>query len=724
MRRSFLIFISFLPLLLWANNTHSEKIILHNEKLIYNLKYRLITVDSLVFSSPKDSIAWVIDAARGRIILREKPIDTLKIFLYYHYQDQKIPERVHLGISDKALNNNVPNKNNYGFLDDPSNKESESKLRAKGSIARSIQMGRNTGNDIQSDMHLDISGTLAEGYEIRGTISDNNAASYDNVSSSNLKEIDNIHIEVNSQHSHLYFGDINVSSRYTSLNRYRKKLMGFSTIYESDDIKASAFAGAARGKFRRQTIQCNDGNQGPYSLTGEAVNSTVFIVPGSELVYLNGQLLEHNNYTIYYRDAEILISPSKMLSAESRLVVEFSYQDQLYPRGSIGGETELQRGKFTIRSGFFREKDDKENPADPIISRIDPEALFFPGDDQQKILALSTANEDSLGNYDYINKIWKYAGTGQGTHLVYFYREEQNGGYIRRYDEEGLSYFDYAPEDPGSTYYPRRWVEAANQLSTAHAAIRFSASETQFIEIEEIFSRADENLYTASGNKDGIYSSVNFQYSPLKMEKKFFIEGKYHYKGQNFSSFEPLYLPDFERKSGILDSRNLYSLGQYRLSSEGNKIRFKGEFSSYKSRTEQNRQRIFTHIGLQTFIPIQIEYAQLYNKEFLDYYDLKMNAILFDRPQFKLQSIYEEEYHTAVFANINPEWRRQLSQSLKIGKNTEIIYVYNENYDDNSGNFELFSKKNEFKINTQKQKGQYFKYLSLINFRHDERQEG
>ncbi len=568
-------------------------------------------------------------------------------------------------------------------------------------------------------MNLSITGKLSEKTRIEGHLSDNNAAVSESGSSATLKEIDNIYIRVDGPEAQLEFGDVLAGSDVSPLLAYRKKILGVTASYSGTGMAASGFAGTARGKYYRQILACTEGNQGPYSLSGASVGGQIFIVPGSEKVWLDGKLLPTEAYTLYYRDAEILFAPEHLISEQSRIVVEYSYQDQVFPRTSAGAEIRRNWEWIQLRSAFVMEKDDWNNPADPLLSRLSPDSLARITDSDSLRIALSTAIADSSGDYVDENGVWVYAGHGKGSHMVYFYRETRVGGYVRRLDSDGLAYFSYAPDEAGSCYFPRRWIETPGQLSSGVVALTAGKSEQRRLQIEQSYSASKPNLYRERSASTGGITDITLNYSPRSWEKHFSLSGKYWARQENTVSFEALFQPDFARQSGLQSSRDLRSILKSEAELSLNGMSLTAAWNNFQSYSEAARSRADLRLRSQRSIPFEFSLTRLYSGAFLPWYDLTATV---DYPlpgKIQLKSEYLEEYHDSVFANLLPAFRRRFTQTLNLSESVRLQGVYHEDRERIDGKFQNPDIRQDLLIQLSRSRHSQLQFLSTLNIRQD-----
>ena len=132
--------------------------------------------------------------------------------------------------------------------------------------------------------------------------------------------------------------------------------------------------GVAKGKFASIDLLPLDNVQGPYRLTGPNGEQFIIVLAGSERVYLDGRLQTRGfdfDYVVDYNLAEITFSPRHLITANSRLKVDFEYSDLNYSRSLYTVSHYQQVGKLNVRANYYQESDDPDNAANLTLSAQD-----------------------------------------------------------------------------------------------------------------------------------------------------------------------------------------------------------------------------------------------------------------------------------------------------------------------------------------------------------------
>jgi hypothetical protein len=693
---------------------YREQIMIKPGQTLYPLSHALIVVDSLAGA---ERYNYLIDALYGRLILLQAPQtnDTLEIF--YQYSNINAPKKVDLGIA--KITSWFPEERPRGgtALDDPS------RVRTTGSISRQIEVGSTGQSMLSGGLDLRISGELAPGIYIKGVISDNDAPFQDYASTQSVRDVDNVLIQVYSERLHAEIGDIYVDHARDYWSRFNRKLIGAQARFRNETFSGSAFVGSARGRFRRQEVTARDGDQGPYRLVSESGDNAIMIVPQSEHVYLDGVLLEKSLYTMYYTDAELFFSSEIMISEASRIVVEYNFVNEFYSRSSLGASTSWRFGKhIRLQAGLVREKDDENNPTDIHLMKM-------PSDSLTQIVSsdgyftITTAVPDTAGDYSMEGAIWVYRGEGQGSHFVYFYRENTNGGYIRTYTSEGRMVYEYAPLDPLSQYFPRR---------------RVTLPTTQWMGTMQLELGQKGKAHALI---DGAYASFDANnYSPLRPTRKpalkwdaqiplsaWFVLGTQGWlKDPAFMSFSNLNEPEFERTLGFTSHDTVTRSASVSAQVSRPALRANTSLEYAYDTKENTRLRLLSNGNVNLGgIDLQYRWSHLLDDGFLPYYSLNASVRIPLKNDLSLTSSWMQDHFEPVFASSHA-YRSETLRTGFIWQQWSMDYIYrcDYNWDAADTSFSAYSRKQDLALKFNR--AFWDKRISLnttATYRYDRREE-
>ena len=252
------------------------------------------------------------------------------------------------------------------------------RLQRSGSITRGILAGNNRDVTVESGLRLQLAGEVVEGVEVQAVLTDENTPILPEGTTQRLDEFDKVFIQIKSRQGTAQLGDFDLSLDQTEFARFSRKLQGISVAGELPALSSTYFAGGkvtvagatARGIFRSQDLQPLDGVQGPYRLEGQNGERFIIIIPGSEVVYLDGLRLTRgatNDYVIDYATGEITFTAERLITTDRRLTVEFQYTTNQFSRTIIG--TSVETGFLATKSGrprlalgatFLREADSRQ----------------------------------------------------------------------------------------------------------------------------------------------------------------------------------------------------------------------------------------------------------------------------------------------------------------------------------------------------------------------------
>ena len=337
---------------------------------------------SFFISGISDSL-YKVDYVHSTLIWTHKPnLDSVFVqYRLFPYQLNGVVQRLDF---NKVMNKFIIQPNVYKdskYSND--NFFNFGNITYNGSFGRAISFGNAQDAVVTSNLNLQISGFLADSIELAAAITDNNIPIQPDGTTAELSDFDQIYIQFKKKNWSLRMGDIDLRQTDNYFLSFYKRLRGgsFATVSKISDKSTNSFlfSGAvAKGKFNRNIFQGEEGNQGPYRLTG-ANNELYFIVlAGTEKVYLDGALLqrgEDQDYVINYNTAEVTFTPRRMITKDSRIQVEFEYSNQSYLNVNLYLGDELQvNKKLHLRFGVFSNSDARNSP---ISQTLDSGRLKF-----------------------------------------------------------------------------------------------------------------------------------------------------------------------------------------------------------------------------------------------------------------------------------------------------------------------------------------------------------
>ncbi len=693
-----------------------DRIILQPGQTVYPLSHKLVVVDSV---SGTENMNYLIDDLYGRLIVLQPPRTSDTLDIYYHFSNISAPKKMGLGIG--SISTWFPKENTRVI---PATRKDLSKIRTTGSISRQIEVGSTGQSMLSGGLDLRISGELSPGVTIKGIISDNDAPFQNYSSTQSVQDVDNVLINISSDAFSSQIGDIYVNNSWNYWNRFKRKLIGAQIDYHNDQYQGAAFVGSARGRFRRQDVSARDSDQGPYRLLGENGNNAIMIVPESERIYIDGIALDKTQYTLYYTDAELFFSPEIMISSASRILVEFNYVNEFYSRSSLGAYSAWRFGKnIRLQASYVREKDDESNPIDIHLSNI-------PIDSLSQIISpdgyftISTAIADTSGDYNLIGGIWIYVGENQGSHTVYYYRENVNGGYIRTYTSEGRMVYEYAPQDPLSQYFPRRKVTLPTTQWMTTMNLELGQKGKTYAVIEGAYSSFDANNYNPLTRQ--VAPAVKWD-AEIPLSPSLFIQTNGWIKGIDFTTFANLNAPDFERYLGFEAGDSITQMAAFSAQTKGPAFTSKTALE-YVSDTRKNTRLRLLADGKIHFKGIEFKYnwSQLLDRGFLPYYSFKASTQIPIGSTFVFSASWLQDYFEPVF-NSSTAYRTEAARAGFSWQQWKVDYTYRRDYDweiiDSS--FVSYSQKHDVALKFDQS---FFKqridWNATASYRFDQRETG
>lgn len=499
-------------------------------------------------------------------------------------------------------------------------------LSISGQKALSMELGSGGGTVLSQSLELTIGGKLSQGTDLRVYLSDSAMPLESEGSSKEVRELEKVSMSIDSERASATVGAYEFALEDWDLLSLRRSLEGFTGHVARDGYSVEGSGAISGGEFTTASFQGVEGKQGPYFLRARDGETGIVIVAGSERVYLDGRLLSRGSradYTVNYNEGSIMFSDKNMITAFSRIEVEFEHADSDYKRSFVATEGSLALAERVRLGGFVvRERDMEENPLGSPFSEED-----------KRILAESSGGEDVLlpggvlvgqgeGEYTLLGDEaggthYEYVGAGRGEYNVEFSEVGEGNG------EYGLDpssgHFVYMGPGAGDHIAARKVVPPAASL-TGGASLRYEESGSFSLGGEGYFSSRDGNTFSASSGESSALA-LDLGGSLEKREitlggrslGRYSLEVGERFLGEGFDVNGRLYEADFARRWGIAGTRggareNMASAGiEYSFKSlfdlatdVGFLDRGTGESSRRREIRAGTSPRPGTRIGLET----------------------------------------------------------------------------------------------------------------------------
>lgn len=400
------------------------------------------------------------------------PFDSVRI------QYRVLPARLNSAVKRMSFDSVMNNFMGQPFVPDYGNNGRDDRffnfgnLTYNGSFGRGISFGNSQDAVVTSNLNLQLSGYLADSIEITAAITDNNIPIQPDGTTQQLNEFDRIFLQFKKRNWQLSLGDIDIRQQQSYFLTFYKRLQGVAfetttSLGKNTSMKSLVSGSIAKGKFTRNIFQGQEGNQGPYRLTG-ANNEFFFVVlANTERVFIDGELMqrgEDQDYVINYNTAEVTFTPRRMITKDKRIQIEFEYADRNYLNANLYFTNETSFGsKAKLRMAFFNNSDAKSSPINQTLDPKQKEFLAQIGDSiQQAFYPNEVIDTFSLGKILY-KKIDTVYNSGADRDSVFVYSNNPDSArYSLSFIEVGQGNGDYIPEFNGANGKVYRWVQRIN----------------------------------------------------------------------------------------------------------------------------------------------------------------------------------------------------------------------------------------------------------------------
>ncbi len=366
-------------------------------------------------------------------------------------------------------------------------------LFISGSKKLGIAVGDGPGVD--QSTRLSLSGSLAPGIEVEGSITDENLP-LGTGSSELVSELDKVVLDISGRRWGVTLGDQEWEREGTGALPYRRDLTGVDAGFDSlSHYSASAGAGVSGQTADRAVFTTGEGVQGPYSLTdGDE------IVPGSERIWLDGTLMRRGpsaDYTMDYPAGMVTFTAGRLIRRDSRVEATFYRRGAGYRRDLYRASAATEYEGFSLELTGLSEADNRGHPLGFILSDEALEALRSAGEEPDSVwIDGATWVGPGEGSYSLDGEgHYQYEGPGQGEWRVVFSRPPgEPGDYI--YDSV-IGGFLWVGVGEG-THLPREYLDIPAGGSVGGAVASALAGDLD-LSLETAVSTRTGNTFNSEG---------------------------------------------------------------------------------------------------------------------------------------------------------------------------------------------------------------------------------
>ncbi len=378
-------------------------------------------------------------------------------------------------------------------------------LNKSGSITRGVTIGSDRNLKVNSSLNINVSGKVAENVEVVAALTDQTTPIQPEGTTQNLQEIDKVFVQIKSPHFGATLGDYNIDFATSQFARYSRKLQGAMGTVQYPHFQFTASGAVSRGKYISQSFLGEEGNQGPYQLKGDRGQIDIIVLAGTERVFVDGEAMvrgETNDYVIDYAAAQITFTRRRLITADSRIVVDFQYSDEKFRRNlySAQAAADFWNKRVTLVTTLLQESDDKDNPLDFTLSEEKLSILKNAGDDPKKAV-IDGAEYVGIGNGRYVKQdsgVYRYVGADSGDYRVSFTDVGQgNGDYVYK----GGGIYEYVGGQRGR-YAPVILLTTAKNHQILDFDVQVNPFRSLKISSEVAVSSLDLNVYSPLDDSD------------------------------------------------------------------------------------------------------------------------------------------------------------------------------------------------------------------------------
>lgn len=454
-------------------------------------------------------------------------------------------------------------------------------INYNGSFGRGISFGNNQDPVLNSSLNLQLNGLIGDSMELAAAITDNNIPIQPDGNTQQLNEFDKVLIQLKKKNWQLNLGDIDIRQSNSYFLNFYKRLQGISyeqtfPVFKNGSNKTLVSGAIAKGKFTRNVFQGLEGNQGPYRLRGANGEQFFIVLPGTEKVFIDGELLqrgEDQDYVINYNTAEITFTPKRMINKDRRIQAEFEYADRNYLNAQLIFGDELKvNDKLKVRLNAFSNADSKNTSINQVLSQDQKFFLSQIGDSVQNALYPNIVKDTVFDANKILYRLMDSTVNAVKYDTVFLYSVDPNlAQYSLSFIDVGAGYGDYVQDINGANGRVYKWIAPVNGVKQGNFApvtrlvapkkqqlislgMDYAISKKTNITTEVALSNYDVNTFSRLDKKDntgfaGRFTIQNEQrvYSGAKKNLDLITSAGYEYVQKQFRPLERLRSVEFTR---------------------------------------------------------------------------------------------------------------------------------------------------------------------------------
>ena len=438
----------------------------------------LVSLDTLsvvprtVFIRNFDSSYYTIDEVNSTLLWK-KAINTDSIDISYRVFPSRLNSIARRFAFDSIKNNFIAEKPAIAHNGANADKLFNfGDVNYNGSFGRSISVGNTQDAVFNSQLNLQINGIIGDSIQIAAAISDNNIPVQPDGTTQQLNEFDKIFLEFKKKDWQIDLGDIDLRQNDAYFLKFYKRLQGISYQQnfniDKNITNSILLSGAiAKGKFARNILAVQEGNQGPYRLQGNNNELYFVVLAGTEKVFIDGvqvQRGEDQDYIINYNTAEITFMPRRMITKDTRVQVEFEYADHNFLNSMLYASNTTNFGnKFKLNISAYTNADAKNSPINQTLDVPQKQFLANLGDSIQNAF-YPVAAKDSFSASQILYKKIDTIYNGQHDSVYVYSTNADSAKYSLSFIETGINKGNYIPAYTAANGKVYQWVAPVNGI--------------------------------------------------------------------------------------------------------------------------------------------------------------------------------------------------------------------------------------------------------------------